>query len=152
MWSKNRSCPALPSTESPPSQTCWGELPTEIRLLWSLSKGDGAWSVQISWSCPSDHANLICWAEHEAASTMEHHHFRSPLRTQKPGCLGKLPWPRENRWPQTNTVSKTLHCNCLLSVGWISGPVTWQVDCYSWSLHTAIYMWHFSIKPSPYNQ
>jgi hypothetical protein len=41
MWSENQSCPDLPGTESPPSQACWGDLPIDIRLLWSLIKGMG---------------------------------------------------------------------------------------------------------------
>jgi hypothetical protein len=41
MWSENW-CPALPGTETPPSQVCWGTLSIDIRLLWFLSKGDGA--------------------------------------------------------------------------------------------------------------
>jgi hypothetical protein len=152
MWSENQSCPVLPDTDSPPSQACCEELPKDIRLLWSLSKGDGAWSVQISWGCPSDHAIFLCWVGGEAASTTELHHLRPPLRTPKPGCLGKLPGLTENWRSQTNTVSKNLHYNSMLSVGWISWPVTWQVDSYRWSLHTVIYMWCLSIKPSPYNQ
>jgi hypothetical protein len=152
MWSENWSYPALPGTESPPSQVCWGTLPIDIRLLWFLCKGDGAWSVQISWGCLSDHATLMCWAGGEAASTTELCHFRPSVRTPKSGGLGKPPWLRENWWPQTNTPSKNIHCNSMLSVGSITGSVAWQIDSYSWSLPTAIYIWCFSIKSSSYNQ